>query len=142
MPLKLSIISSRKIGQPDYGSRGAAVGLELEVDPSLLDRPRHLHEKIVNLFRLAKRSVDGELTGGQPTEHHQQRRKIDSAESIRSATARQIRALHAIAKRRKIDLCAELQSRAGVARLEELSLDEASELITTLGASKSPLAAR
>ena len=32
MPLKLSIASSRKVGEPNYGSRGATVGLEMEVD--------------------------------------------------------------------------------------------------------------
>lgn len=42
MPLKLNIALSRKIGDRNYGSRGATVGLEMEVDSSLLDQPRAL----------------------------------------------------------------------------------------------------
>jgi hypothetical protein len=89
-----------------------------------------------------KRSVDGELTRGNRIERRQKPREVESAEPVRLATARQIRALHAIARRREIDLNLELQNRGGIARLEELSVDEASELITALGARKSHFASR
>ena len=36
--LKLSVSTSKKIGLPDYGSLGASCGVELELDPRLLDR--------------------------------------------------------------------------------------------------------
>src|SRR6476659_8220366 len=93
MPLKLSIASSRKVGEPKYGSRGATVGLEMEVDSSLVDHPRQLHEKIRRLFRLAKQSVDLELGSPNSAEN----RLSDGEAETRPATHRQIRAIQAIA---------------------------------------------
>ena len=61
MPLKLNIAMSRKVGERSFGSRGATVGLEMEVDSSLVDQPRGLHQRIARLSRLVKASVDGEL---------------------------------------------------------------------------------
>ncbi len=128
MPLRLNIASSRKIGEPNYGSRGATVGLEMEVDSSLVDNPRQLHERIRRLFRLAKQSVDQEL--GSPP---QARKLLDDPESIiRPATGRQIRAIQAIAGRRNLDLTEELQGRFGIERPEDLSLNEASQLIDAI----------
>jgi hypothetical protein len=120
MPLKLNIALSRKIGEPNYGSRGATVGLEMEVDSSLLDQPRQLHERIARLFRLAKQSVDRELGTSD---------RADVEPAVRPATTGQIRALHAIANRQQLDLAAEIQSRFGVGRPDDLSLDQASQLI-------------
>ena len=128
MPLKLSIASSRKIGEPNYGSRGATVGLEMEVDSSLVDNPRQLHERIRRLFRLAKQSVDLEL--GSPTLGRQQ--LDEPASIIRPATDRQIRAIQAIAGRRNLDLTEELRGRFGIERPEDLSLNEASQLIDAI----------
>ena len=67
MPLKLNIAMSRKVGERNYGSRGATVGLEMEVDSSLVDQPRELHQRIARLFRLAKASVDRELAAQMST---------------------------------------------------------------------------
>ena len=128
MPLKLSIASSRKIGEPNYGSRGATVGLEMEVDSSLVDNPRQLHERIRRLFRLAKQSVDLELGSlSQPRKQPDEREPI-----IRPATDRQIRAIQAIAGRRNLDLTEELRGRFGIERPEDLSLNEASQLIDAI----------
>ena len=128
MPLKLSIASSRKVGEPNYGSRGATVGLEMEVDSSLVDNPRQLHERIRRLFRLAKQSVDVELRS-PPLACKQ----LDDSEPIcRSATDRQIRAIQAIARRRNLNLTEELRGRFGIERLVDLSLDEASQLIDAI----------
>ncbi len=131
MSLKLSITSSRKIGQPNFGSRGAVVGLELEVDPNLLERLPQLHRRIAKLFAVAKHAVDRELTLAK-------RDALNSPESdtasvpARLATVRQVRALFAIANRHAIDLHAELQTRLGVSRPEELTRDQASGLISAL----------
>jgi hypothetical protein len=137
MTLKLSIASSRKIGEPHYGSRGAVVGLEMEVDTTLVDCPRQLRLKIAKLFRLAKQAVDRELEGRGCAGGQQVEQAGNAPVSDRPATSRQLRALHAIADRRQIDLQAEVQARLGIARPEELSLEEASELIATLGAVRS-----
>ena len=61
MPMKLNVGLSRKIGEPNYGSRGATVNLELEVDSTLAAEPDRLHERIRELFGFAKMSIDEEL---------------------------------------------------------------------------------
>src|ERR1700742_1230520 len=128
MPLKLNIASSRKIGEPNYGSRGATVGMEMEVDSSLVDNPRQLHERIRRLFRLAKQSVDMELESPAPSS-----KQLAEPESvIRPATGRQIRAIQAIAGRRSLDLREELRGRFGTEPPEDLSLNEASQLIDAI----------
>jgi hypothetical protein len=132
MPLKLNIAMSRKIGEPNYGSRGATVGLEMEVDSSLVDQPRQLHERIGRLFQLAKASIDHEL--GCPSAAPNA--EAGSSESrIKLATANQIRAIHAIANRQNVDLIEELRSRFGVYRVEELTLHQASRLIDAIKSS-------
>ena len=61
MPMKLNVGLSRKIGEPNYGSRGATVNLELEVDSTLAAEPDRLQQRIRELFGLAKMSIDEEL---------------------------------------------------------------------------------
>ncbi len=61
MPMKLTIGLSKKIGQPGFGSLGASVHLELEVDSTLVAEPDRLQERIRELFGLAKQSIDEEL---------------------------------------------------------------------------------
>lgn len=129
MPLKLNIAMSRKVGEPNYGSRGATVGLEMEVDSSLVNQPQQLHERIGRLFQLAKVSIDHEL--GCPSTAPNT--GAGSSESrIRPATANQIRAIHAIANRQDLDLLEALRSRFGVYRAEDLTLDQASQLIDAI----------
>lgn len=136
MPLKLAVSTSRKVGEPNFGSRGATVGLEMEVDTSLADQPRQLHERIRRLFRLAKQSVDQEL--GCAAESASQ----TTPELTRPATQRQLRAIQAIASRRSINIADELQRQFGVGRLEDLSLRDASRLIATIEAPDTAVAQR
>ena len=138
MPLKLNVAMSRKVGEPNYGSRGATVGLEMEVDSSLVDQPPQLHERIAHLFRLAKESVDQELDGRSTGSDERLASKSAAGghePRVRSATANQVRALHAIANRQNLDLTEELRSRFGVFRADDLSLDQASQLIDAIKAS-------
>jgi hypothetical protein len=67
MPLKLNVGLSRKVGEPNFGSRGAAVNLELELDSTLVAEPERLQERIRELFGLAKASIDEELHA-EPTQ--------------------------------------------------------------------------
>jgi len=132
MPLKLNISMSRKVGEPNFGSRGATVGLEMEVDSSLVEQPRELHARIARLFRLVRASVDRELIGtkGRPQASTSNGSTHDLP--VRVATPAQVRAIHAIANRHEVDLAAELRSRFDVDRPENLSLSQASQLIDAI----------
>jgi hypothetical protein len=135
MPLKLNIAMSRKVGEPNYGSRGATVGLEMEVDSNLVDHPRQLHERIARLFRLAKQSVDRELKGTSAMcEPHANENGSAASEQplVRPATPAQVRAIHAIANRQQLHLPEELRNRFGVFRADELTLDQASHMIDAI----------
>lgn len=140
MPLKLNVGLSRKVGEENYGSRGASVNLELELDAGCADDPEWLKDRVRHLFRLARASVDEELhghgNGSNGNRHQSQPRSGNgSRPGVRGATASQIRALRAIAGRNKLDLPAELQRRFGVERPEDLSISQASDLIDALKAS-------
>jgi len=135
MPLKLNVSLSRKVGEANYGSRGATVGIETEVDSGLMNQPQQLKEQIACLFRLARQSVDRELNcHARGDSRCANQNVVIGAEGvqIRLATAAQVRAIHAIANRQKLDLAEELRSRFGVYRPDDLSLDEASHLIDVI----------
>ncbi len=66
--LKLNIGFSRKVGEANYGSRGASVNLEIEVESGLVREPDKLQAKIDYLFDLAKKSVDAQLNGNGHSE--------------------------------------------------------------------------
>jgi hypothetical protein len=55
---------SRKVGEANFGSRGASVNLEIEVESGVVREPDKLQAKINYLFDLAKASVDAQLNGG------------------------------------------------------------------------------
>jgi hypothetical protein len=61
--LKLNIGFTRKVGEANYGSRGASVNLEVDVESGLVREPDKLQAKIDYLFGLAKKSVDARLDG-------------------------------------------------------------------------------
>ena len=56
MPLKVNIGASKKVADQNYGSRGASVNLEMELDASLVSEPAKLQEKIRYLFGLARKT--------------------------------------------------------------------------------------
>ena len=63
MPLKINVGLNRKVGEANYGSRGACVNFEVEVEPTLVEKPDQLRERVRYLFQLAKTSVEEELNG-------------------------------------------------------------------------------
>jgi len=144
--LKLNVGFNRKIGEANYGSRGAAVALELELESGLVDQPAKLKDRIRQLFTMAKAAVDEELAGqvtasanGQHNGHaaqanghgHDNGRRRDAT---RKATASQARALNAIADRQGVNLADLLRQRFGVDQAGDLSITEASALIDQLKA--------
>jgi hypothetical protein len=139
--LKLNVGFNRKVGEANYGSRGASASLELESDSGLASDPERLKERIRNLFGLAKASVEEELNSQQAGSNgtqtaangngHTSGRRRDGT---RKATASQVRALNAIANRQNLSATDVVQSRYGVDTPEDLSITEASELIDSLKA--------
>ena len=65
MPLKTNIGVSRKVADNNYGSRGASVNLEVELDSTLINDPERFHDRIRQVFRLAQQAIDEELTRQQ-----------------------------------------------------------------------------
>ena len=153
--LKLNVGFTKKVGEANYGSRGAAVNLELELDSSLVGDADRLKDRIRQLFGLTKASVDEELALGMPSSagngHTANERAVSQAngngaaagqsngrtttrrrDGTRAATASQQRALTAIAERQGIELGDKLHATYGVRDPAELTITEASSLIDEL----------
>ena len=73
MPLKANIGVTRKVADNNYGSRGASVNLEVELDSTLINDPERCHERIRQVFRLAQQAIDDELNRqqGNGTANHE-----------------------------------------------------------------------
>ena len=155
--LKLNAGLSRKIGQPDYGSRGAMVNVEIELPADVLRDPEKLKRQVRGCFETLRAAVDEEL-GVQPGNggHDPQEERWRPTGDVRRngngnghagnghppngngyaangrgglpCTEKQVRALHAFSRRAGADLTAELR-RLGVTTAEELSRRQASEAI-------------
>ena len=156
MPMKLNVGLSRKVGEPNYGSRGASVNLELELDSSLVSEPERLRDRIRQLYQLAKASVDEELNGnghqpgdngGDGSDGFDRYRVAGSGNGNgnghsgnghgpRRATGSQVKAIHAIAGRNRIDVTRLVQDRFSVQRPDDLSISDASTLIDELKAAQ------
>ena len=141
--LKINIGHSRKVGEPNYGSRGASVHFEVEVDHGLVEQPQALRQKIRELFVQAQAAVREELHGPETngtqrpaTNGHQRPATNGHQLPQRMATSSQVRAIHAIANRQRTNL-SELLQELGIGRLEELSIGSASELIDRLKSTQS-----
>ncbi len=52
---------TKKLGEVNFGSRGASISLELELESALVSEPAKLREKITQAFNLVRASLDEEL---------------------------------------------------------------------------------
>ena len=84
--LRLNIGFSKKIGESNYGSRGASVQLDLEAEAGLIDQPERLKDRSRQRFTLGKASVDEELNGTAPTDTNGH--AIHNGNSLRRNTMR------------------------------------------------------
>jgi hypothetical protein len=147
MPLKLNVGLSQKIGEANYGSRGASVNVEMELDGSLITEPTKLQERIRQLFGLARTSVAEELNanhGQNKTVNGQQSngtaatngrdngKTANGSTKPRAATQSQVKAIYAITKAQRIDVKQLLRERFRVSQPDDLSIKEASQLIQDL----------
>lgn len=151
--MKVNVGLCRKVGEPNFSSRGASVNLELEIDSGLASEPGKLHAKIRELFALVRASLAEELNGGHavidngtqkakepdtpstpttPTTgngRQQQQRSVS-----RSATPAQVKAIYGISRQKGVDLKALLQDRCQVQRPDDLTVRQASKMIDELRA--------
>lgn len=145
MPTKLNVGASRKVTDENYGSRGASVNLEVELDSGLVFDPAKLQVRIRQLFDMVRLSLSEELSAGRNGQAQRPSapdtppaapgpsingRKPNGA--ARLATAKQVKALYAIAKERGFDLCEILRDGYKVERPEEFTIQQASDLIGAL----------
>ena len=144
MSLKLSVGLSKKVGQPDYGSLGASCGVEVELDPSLLQVDLDgFHARVRDAFIACQQAVNDELarlsstpapTRREPPEGRAADPPRPSRRPGRGATDAQIRAIRTLADRHRLDLGAILRERFAVANPDQLAIGEASRLIDELKA--------
>jgi hypothetical protein len=139
MPLKLNVGLSRKVGETNYGSRGASIHMELELDSALVSEPGKLQEKVRQVFGLIRTSLAEELNGsnGSGQAHGQANGNVTQPTNVqksngRPATQSQVKAINAIARNQRLDLARYLNETYGVQRPEELDLKTASKVIDHL----------
>ena len=146
--MKINVGLSRKVGEPNYGSRGASVHLELEMDSALVGDSDRLRERIRQLFGIVRASLVEELNAAhdlspQPRGNARPAASPNGngnghsatplpARDARQATQAQVKAIERIAKRRQVELGPFLQDRFQRARPDDLSLREASQAIDEL----------
>lgn len=143
MPVQINIGLNKKVGEANYGSRGASVNLEVELDSGVVDDPDRLRGQIQKLFGLARQSLDAELhnsgnngnghsNGHQGNGNGSNGHSRNNGGSVRAATQSQARAIRAIAGRQRVNLDQLLTDRFGVGQPEDLSISDASSLIDEL----------
>ena len=138
MPLTLNVGFSRKVGEANYGSRGASVNLQVELEGGALRNPSQLRRDISNLFRYTREAVNEELArvhsatrAAEPAPENGHSHVGEEIE-VRAATPAQVRALYAISRKYQINLIELLMERFGCHQPEDLSLEDASSLISDL----------
>ena len=136
MPLKLNVGASKKVTDNNYGSRGASINLEVKIDSALLAEPVKLQERIRQLYGLIRVSLAEELNGHAAApprpETSAVARPTRNGAAPRPATEAQVKAIVAIALKRRLDLGSLLQERFQIEKPESLTLKQASELIGSL----------
>lgn len=147
MAIKINLGINKKIGEPNYGSRGASCNVEFDLDGSFDNGgSARFQEAARKAYAACRQAVEAELqtvgadtgdVGGQHTSPARQNGRSGAngnraGSGPRAATASQVRAIHAIANRNRIDLPSLLSSQFDVSRPEDLSIVDASALIDLL----------
>lgn len=136
--LKLACGLSKKVGEPNYGSRGASVTVEMELDSVTLRQPERLKQHIRCAFDRVREAIEEELGRPGPAAGH-----VGGSESAparrngtnpdRPASSSQLRLLRVLADRRGEELADLVRDRCGKEDPAELTLKQASRLIDELG---------
>jgi hypothetical protein len=142
MAVTVNVGFSRKVGEPNYGSRGASVHLEVELDRSAIEDGERFRSEMERIFEQARDAVDRELQRNLPRSSEPQA-DLDECSEVshsqngrkrapRPATPNQVRAIQAIAQHRGVDLRQLLDGEFNSKTAEELTIVEASQLIDRL----------
>ncbi len=142
MAVTITVGFSRKVGEPNYGSRGASLHVEIELERSAMDDPERFESEVAGIFDRLRQGVDRELrrevplpsnTGGSSEGDSGEPKSSNGRRPApRRATPNQIRAIESIARHRSVGLSQLLEIRFGGRAVEELSIVEASLLIDEL----------
>ena len=152
MPLRLNVGASQKVSDEHYGSRGASVNLDIELDSSLASDSAKLQDRIRQLFTLVRQSLAEELrisrNGTAPSAHDAATPPASPSTPIngnkqangkqngkRLATSAQVKALYALAKERGFNLREMVRDRYHLERPEQFTIQQASDLIGALKSS-------
>jgi hypothetical protein len=148
MAVTVNVGFSRKVGEPNYGSRGASVQLELELDRSAIEDGERFQSEIEGLFERVRDAVDRELERNLAPSSEPQADLDECSEATKSqngrtrasrpATSNQVRAIQAIALHRRVDLSQLLAGEFDAKTAEELTIVEASRLIDRLNSFPMP----
>jgi hypothetical protein len=158
--LKLHAGVSKKVGLPGFSSASASCTIEAELDSSLLQDHEGFQTVVQRAYQSCEKAVEDQiarLTHEHPDDASQPRiqpqevvevrtspaiqgasvnrlpaAQFTSQPSPRPATASQVKAIRAIAARRKIDLVGMLRERFGLTTADELGIRQASNLIDEL----------
>jgi len=146
MAVTVNVGFSRKVGEPNYGSRGASVELQVELDRAAIEDGEQFHLEIQRIFQRARDAVERELRRKLPLTLEAQADPDESSDAIenpdgrmpRLATPNQVRAIHKVAQQRGIDLSQLLDDEFGLKTADELTIVAASRLIDRLQSSPIP----
>ena len=144
--MKLSVGLSRKVSDNHFGSKGGNIGLEVEVDSTLLSDPSKLQGHIQLLFDMVRLSLEEELNG-KDKESSEELRNLSEPHAmagqeaakpaqnlpVRKASERQLSLIQELVRKAKIPFKPLLEERK-VSTFHELTLQQASGLITELKA--------
>lgn len=145
MSVKINIGLSRKVGEQNFGSRGASVNMEVELESSIISDPARFRGHVKRLYAMARRSVNDELqtpfleSNQVAFANEMPERTYSSMGNGRSnlsegdtATPSQVRAIFAIARQRGLDPYALSKERFNTESPKELTRSGASSLIDHL----------
>ena len=153
--LKLHAGVSKKVGLPGFSSASASCTIEAELDSSLLQDHEGFQVVVQRAYESCEKAVQDQIarltsedqTCVQPQEVIEVRTAptitgasvnriptspFTNQPSPRPATASQVKAIRAIAARRKIDLVGMLREKFGLTTADELGIRQASNLIDEL----------
>jgi hypothetical protein len=154
--LKLHAGVSKKVGLPGFSSASASCTIEAELDSSLLNDTEGFQIVVQRAYQSCEQAVQDQIARltsddhsdtTQPQEVVEVRTspaitgasvsripaaQLSNQPSPRPATASQVKAIRAIAARRKIDLLGLLRERFGLTTADELGIRQASSLIDEL----------